>query len=364
MVNSAHRIVRATRDYEAWLASQVRLVRADLRAKHRLMAEDGFSFLCATFYRWAQLFPALCPKLASAPKVLGVGDLHVENYGTWRDAEGRLVWGINDFDEACPLPYTNDLVRLATSAWLAIEADHLALGRGGACTNILEGYAEGLEDGGRAVVLSERNRWLRDAVTSRLRDPVKFWQKLAAQHVVRDVPTDVRSLLKEVLPESALELCIVHRQSGLGSLGRPRFTALADWCGGKIAREAKALLPSAWLWAAGAAGDGRIYYDECVRRAVRAHDPFLHTHGAWILRRLSPHCSRVGLSQMPHWRDEQRLLRAMGYELANVHVGTRGASARIQADLRRRKPKWLRQSTETMADATLADWKEWKRKAA
>ena len=78
------------------------------------MAQDALSFLCATFYRWAQLFPALCAKLARAPKVLGIGDLHVENYGTWRDAEGRLVWGINDFDEACPLPYTNDLVRLAT----------------------------------------------------------------------------------------------------------------------------------------------------------------------------------------------------------------------------------------------------------
>ena len=70
-MNSAHSIVRATRDYEAWLASQVRVVRPGLQAKHKLMAEDGFSFLRATFYRWAQLFPALFPKLARAPKVLG-----------------------------------------------------------------------------------------------------------------------------------------------------------------------------------------------------------------------------------------------------------------------------------------------------
>jgi uncharacterized protein (DUF2252 family) len=361
-MNSAPSIGRATREYEAWLASNARLDRADLRDKHKLMAEDGFSFLRATFYRWAQLFPALCPKLAGVPKILGVGDLHVENYGTWRDAEGRLVWGINDFDEACPLPYTNDLVRLATSAWLAIEADDLALGRGAACTVILEGYAAGLESGGRPVVLSEHNRWLRDAVTSRLRDPTKFWRKLAALPVMRDVPTGMRSLLEAALPEPRLELAMVHRQSGLGSLGRPRFTALAEWRGGKIAREAKALLPSAWLWAAGAAGEKRIYYDECVRRAVRAHDPFLRTQGTWILRRLSPYCSRIELSQMPRGRDEQKLLSTMGYELANVHLGTRGASARIRTDLRRHKPKWLRRSAETMAEATLADWKEWKRK--
>jgi uncharacterized protein (DUF2252 family) len=358
-MNSEHSIARSTRDYEAWLASQVRVVKADLQAKHKLMAEDGFSFLRATFYRWAELFPALCPKLARAPRVLGVGDLHVENYGTWRDAEGRLAWGINDFDEACPLPYTNDLVRLATSACLAIEADELALGRGTACRAILEGYVAGLEGGGRAVVLSEHNRWLRDAVTSRLRDPTQFWQKLAARPVLRDVPMEVRSLLDAALPEPRLELRMVYRQAGLGSLGRPRFTALAEWRGGKVAREAKALLPSAWLWAAGAAGGRRIYCDECVRRAVRAHDPFLRTHGAWILRRLSPYCSRIELRQMPRWRDEDKLLWTMGYELANVHLGTRGASARVRTDLRRHKPKWLRESAEAMADATLTDWKEW-----
>jgi uncharacterized protein (DUF2252 family) len=324
--NSAQSIVRATRDFEAWLASQIRVVRADLQTKHKLMAADGFSFLCATFYRWAQLFPALCPNLARAPNVLGIGDLHVENYGTWCDAEGRLVWGINDFDEACPLHYTNDLLRLATSACLAIEGGDLALGRGIAYRMILEGYSAGLQGGGRAVVLSERHRWLREAVTSRLRDPRKFWHKLAAWPVVRVIPTEVRSLLEAALPEPKLQLRIVHRQAGLGSLGRPRFTALAEWCGGKVAREAKALLPSAWLWAAGG-DDRRIYFDECLQHAVRAHDPFLRTQGGWILKRLSPHCSRIELKQMPRWRDEQKLLWTMGYELANVHLGTRGCES-------------------------------------
>jgi len=44
--------------------------------------------------------------------VLAVGDLDLENFGTWCDSLGRLAWGINDFDEAFPLPYTHDLVRL------------------------------------------------------------------------------------------------------------------------------------------------------------------------------------------------------------------------------------------------------------
>ena len=51
--------------------------------------------------------------------VLSVGDLHLENFGTWRDADGRLVWGVNDFDEAAVMPYVLDLVRLVTSIQLA-----------------------------------------------------------------------------------------------------------------------------------------------------------------------------------------------------------------------------------------------------
>ena len=118
-------IVEATRDYEAWLGKKIPIIKADLVAKHQHMAGDPFSFLRATFYRWMQLWPEHCKDWNNAPIVLGVGDLHVENYGTWRDIEGRLIWGINDFDEAFPMPYTVDLVRLTTSAWLAIELEHL-----------------------------------------------------------------------------------------------------------------------------------------------------------------------------------------------------------------------------------------------
>ncbi len=46
-------------------------------------------------------------EVARAPQIVAVGDLHVGSFGTWRDGEGRLCWGVDDFDEAYPLPYTN-----------------------------------------------------------------------------------------------------------------------------------------------------------------------------------------------------------------------------------------------------------------
>ncbi|MGH9764350.1 MAG: DUF2252 family protein, partial [Blastocatellia bacterium] len=93
-------IVEATESYETWQQSKTSIVAKDVARKHQLMSDLLFPFFRATYYRWIQRFNEVCPELCTAPKLLAVGDLHVENFGTWRDGEGRLVWGINDFDEA------------------------------------------------------------------------------------------------------------------------------------------------------------------------------------------------------------------------------------------------------------------------
>jgi hypothetical protein len=353
-------ISQATRQYETWLARHLRVLKTDLHAKHRHMADDPFSFLRATFYRWMQLFPELCPKANQAPVVLAVGDLHAANFGTWRDAEGRLIWGINDFDEAYPLPYTLDLIRLATSASIAIKIGHLSSSSVGACGAILDGYSEALKKGGGPFVLSEKHPFLRDTATSRLRDPELFWAKFASLPTIRSVPTNVLLMLKRAMPQPKLPFRVAHRQAGLGSLGRERFTAIADWCGGKIAREAKPLLPSACAWAANSPNKA-IYYSRIVSSAVRAPDPFLALKSGWVLRRLSPFCSRIDLSQLPRTRDAEKLFHAMGSELANVHLGTKRAGPAVRRDLSKRKSKWLCHATDIMTEATLNDWKEWRK---
>ena len=131
-IKNLPRIVAATADLERWKAQQIPIVRSDLVLKHRMMADAVFPFLRSTFYRWAQLWPIVCPELARAPQVLAVGDLHVENFGTWRDLEGRLIWGVNDFDEAWPASYAADLVRLLVSAYYAIGEQKLLVTRSAA----------------------------------------------------------------------------------------------------------------------------------------------------------------------------------------------------------------------------------------
>jgi uncharacterized protein (DUF2252 family) len=354
-------VVEATRRYDRWLAQRLPvIIKRDLRAKHQHMAEEPFAFLRATFYRWAQVWPQLCYDLAEAPQVLGVGDLHLENFGTWRDGEGRLIWGINDFDEATPLPYTNDLVRLCTSALIAIGASQLATPARRACESVLEGYRESLKEGGEPVVLAERNRWLRDLAVGRLKEQRAFWDKLRALKPVSKTPTpQVGRLLRKALPEEKLPHDVVHRQAGLGSLGRQRFTALAHWRGGMVAREAKPLTTSAWWWLHGD-GPRPIQYTQITSRAVRVADPFLHVKDGWVIRRLAPDCSRVELQHLTGVEDECKLLWMMGKETANVHLGTTAQRATILKDLKRRKGDWLSVAARRMRDATVADWREWR----
>jgi uncharacterized protein (DUF2252 family) len=351
-------ITEATRSYERWLAARVPLLRGDLDLKHRLMTRDLFSFLRASFYRWAQLWPQICEEIVGAPAVLAVGDLHVENFGTWRDAEGRLIWGINDFDETVTLPYTQDLVRLGASALIAAEESRLKLPGRRACESILEGYTQSLRAGGGAAVLAERYRWLRDLAVARLKDQRPYWQHMRALRSAAGRP-QVRRLLGAALPAGAVNLRIAHRQAGLGSLGRVRLVALASWHGAMVAREAKPLTSSAWLWARGGARPAAPRYAEILRRAVRVPDPFLAVHGSWLVRRLAPDCSRIELGSLPRGHDENRLLWMMGWETANMHLGTPAQRKRILAHLGAHKGAWLAKAAGRMAEVLERDWRKW-----
>jgi hypothetical protein len=154
---------------------------------------------------------------------------------------------------------------------------------------------------------------------------------------------------------------VAQRTAGVGSLGRERYTAIADWHGGKIAREAKALVTSAYAWAMGGKIKREVLYQEALDQAVRCSDPFVRVRGRWIVRRLAPDCSRIELSSLPKQWDVSRLLYEMGWESANVHCGTPKAIKMIERDLRKRPVKWLHDAARAMAKATVKDWQEWKK---
>jgi hypothetical protein len=353
-------IHQATASYESWMRRSTAVVEAHLRRKHQRMRDDPFLFFRGTFYRWAQIWPQVCGGLLGAPRVLAVGDLHVGSFGTWRDSEGRLCWGVDDFDESYPLPYTNDLVRLAASAKLAIDAEHLAIKLKDGCDAILDGYRRALENGGCPIVLAERETNLEKLGMAVIRPPQDFWRKLRELPVPRQrPPAFVRRTLERTLPDRNLDYEMVSREAGLGSLGQQRLVVIAEWNGGLIAREAKAMVPSACAWLEGRLGHRQPFYQRAISGAVRSHDPFQKILSGWLIRRLSPDSNPIEIADLPRERDEETLLRAMGTEAANVHLASRHVK-RILKDLNSRKGSWLRIAAKEMAKAVKSDWRDYR----
>ncbi len=231
----------------------------------------------------------------------------------------------------------------------------LSIDDNAAATAVLEGYSEQLASGGEPFVLEESHQSLREMALGAERDPVKFWGKLTSLASATP-PKRIERMLKEWLPKGSDTITFSSRIAGVGSLGRPRYVAVAQCHGGLAAREAKAWLPSAWGWALGHPKD-HAYAVRLLKRSVRQRDPFYRLKEGWVICRLGPHCERIELAQYPKHRDEKAILKAMGQETANLHLATAGQREKVMRDLAQRKPSWLHDAAQAMADATERDWK-------
>jgi uncharacterized protein (DUF2252 family) len=87
------------------------------RTKFRKMAADPFAFYrgsaCLFYADMATLSDRWCDERTS--RVWIQGDLHAENFGTYMDGAGRIVFDVNDFDEAYLGHVSWDLRRFAAS---------------------------------------------------------------------------------------------------------------------------------------------------------------------------------------------------------------------------------------------------------
>ncbi len=349
-------INQSTRAYHRWLESELgpAFVSADLPKKYRRMAAGPLSFLRATYWRWAETVLDVCPELADAPAVLAVGDIHLENFGTWRDADGRLVWGVNDHDEAANMPFVLDLVRLATSAILARARGNLPARD--ICKELLAGYKDGLDAPG-PFVLDDGHKWLRKRVIVPEGERKAFWRGLQKDLVVDGEPPlpPFVIALRAAVPEPPVEMEFARRVTGAGSLGRLRILGWGNWRGARLIREAKAVAPSAWarLHDRGAT---RLRCIEASTGTFRAPDPWLRLEGRIILRRLSPNNRKIGVEDGLDILLAPRMLRAMGRELASVHAAS-GKATDLRAHLGRRRKGWLFDAAAKMVAATIADQK-------
>jgi uncharacterized protein (DUF2252 family) len=225
-----------------------------VRLKLRRMLKDPFTFFRGAIHLFARDWSELCPPEVG-PDILICGDLHLENFGAYRTAEGDFRYDINDFDESVVAPSSLDLVRCTTSIFLAAErwkltptdATTLALaylnqyrraivdatGTGavgeiaprsgrGAIWELLGSTAHGIQES-----LLERNtkRKANGKLTIRRTDkhPEVSRKRFAA---IREALEAYGQTVKE--PEIFRVLDVTGRISGVGSLGVRRYLALIE----------------------------------------------------------------------------------------------------------------------------------------
>lgn len=352
MGQRANSFRKAATRYETWLSRYCELDRKALRRKDEKMAESAFAFLRGTFFRWPRYLKAVEPRVLKAPALLCVGDIHLENYGTWRDAEGRLVWGINDFDEAAELPFTSDLVRLAASALLEGEKPRAPTLPGAAAVDaIAAGYMQGLTEQPRPFVLEDQYPDLRNLAIVKGKAAKSEWDKIRAGGEVKrgNLPDALHDLLLTCLPPGTAGVRLYRRQAGLGSLGRLRYVAVGTWYGGLVAREAKAAAPSAICMPKTGIANPLGDYRRIEALGFRARDPHLRLADRWVVRRLSPEARKIEIDKIEDMADQQSLLKAMGRELANIHRGTAGSAAQLKRALSKLPKDWLHRAAAAAA---------------
>lgn len=314
---------KVTHDYEAWLRQQIPVVDDDLERKHAQMQADEFTFFRATYYLWLVRVAEQVPDVLDASTAPIVGDLHAENFGTWRDDSGDLRWGVNDLDELSRGAWLLDPLRLATSAALS---PHVDLKTKDIANLVLEGYASAAA--GPSPRVSDAKHLA--ALVPKFKDSDAFFHKLAASATATDIEADVQHAAADTVAGTWSPTWHV-REAGAGSLGHRRVVGVGRAASGWAAREAKQLDPGTAAWAHSYSSrlplPAPALYPEVVR-ALGAPHTSVRVHG-WQLRALAPDEVRVDLSGLAD-ADVTVVLTSMAAAMAAAHGVDRPALAKAQ----------------------------------
>jgi len=92
-----------------------------LKLKYQLMSGDVRTFYRATCHLFYEDWPEYS-SLNNAPSAWSCGDLHLENFGSFKGDNRQVYFDLNDFDEAALAPCTWDLARFLTSSLLVLDS--------------------------------------------------------------------------------------------------------------------------------------------------------------------------------------------------------------------------------------------------
>ena len=344
------------------------------RRKYRAMAADPFAFFRGTaclFYadlrertdRWAD---------DRTGRVWIQGDLHAENFGTYMDGEGVLVFDVNDYDEAYLGHFTWDLQRMAASlavlGWTKALPDE-------DITELIQTYVRAYLDQVREFAASDQDhRWslrlgtasgaVRDALlTAQLATRVDLLEKVTVvedfsrrfRHAptVRQLEPEEKAVVEaafrsylETIPQAKRLGSVTYELKdvvgkggfGIGSAGLPAYNLLVE--GNTQALENDVVLT---MKQGGIPAPSRIVDDSQAReffehpghrtavsqRALQAHaDPWLgwarmdggpHDGVGFVVKEFSPYETDLDWAALNEVEEMLEVLDQLGRATAKVH---------------------------------------------
>lgn len=342
-----------------------------LALKYQSMRADVFAFFRGTCARFYNRLPRL-GRLLDAPPAWSCGDLHLENFGTFRASNGLVYFDITDFDEALLAPCSFDLLCATTS--LAVAQASLGLGAArtqalmasmadayaGALRNGHAGWIErdaasgpigklldGLKGKSRAQLLDKRtfaagkSRKIRIDGSHALEAPANEQARvtrLVGQWAKHNAAERGRS-------ESFYEIAdVAVRIAGLGSLGIERYVVLVNGNGeddGMRLLDFKRARPSAALaavptrqpkWPSEA---DRIF---AIQTRMQARSPsdlavIIDRSRSYLLRELQPREDRLNLLQIGSQPGGlETAVKGFGQLAAWAHLRSAGRQGSAAAD--------------------------------
>ena len=370
-----------------------------LAMKYAKMRTSPYVFLrgtCHLFYDRLQV--GSLP--ADAPNAWICGDLHLENFGSYKGDNRLVYFDLTDFDEAVLAPVNWDLVRLLTSVFAAqtslrIDAKQaLKL-----CTEFMTAYGKALESGKASWIDRDSAdglvKTLLDALRNRSRVELldKYTKREKKRRAIRcDGVRSLKASSKEAARATALVetfaatqkdkkffevIDVAHRVAGVGSLGVERYMVLVKGKGSpdeNYLLDVKQSLPSSLethtstsqpQWASQA--------DRVVKlqnRMQAASTAFLNSAStakgkrSYVVRALQPSADRVALDDTSVTFEQiLDVVSQMGRIVAWAHLRGSGLQGSAKADAlvafgvsRKRWQAQLLSAAQQCAKQTVDDW--------
>jgi uncharacterized protein (DUF2252 family) len=335
-------IIRSIQDFNAGREPE------RLRIKFRKMRANAFSFLRGTSHLFLEHLEQKVGALP-APLTCTCGDLHLENFGSFRSADRLTHFDINDFDDAAVAPASLDLLRLLSSLHVGAQSmacttdDIHAL-----CTGFVDTYVAALASGtpssltaetatGTVRLLFEKARTRKRTELLDTRTRVKGKKRVLRidgkktlevsdkqRKRISDLMAQVASGQED--PEFFKVIDIARRVAGTGSLGIERFEILVRGKGspdGNTLLDLKGAVPSplvAHVKNVQPAWQSEAHRVVGLQRRMQAAcaaflQPVKVEKTSFVLRELQPSSDRVTLE---HSAPTRKDLENLSFTLAQV----------------------------------------------